>query len=72
MSKNTAAKTADKTVCPDAPRKIYVEPTSLCNLTCSFCLRNIWDPEEGEMTPAVFGKVLKYLEEADPVPDIFF
>ena len=26
----------------DLPKKVYLEPTSLCNLHCSICFRHGW------------------------------
>ena len=40
------------------PAKIYVEPTSRCNLNCRTCMRNAWDEALGEMSRATFARVL--------------
>jgi tungsten cofactor oxidoreducase radical SAM maturase len=42
---------------PDV-RKIYLEPTTLCNLTCRTCIRNAWSDPEGVMDMATFGRVI--------------
>lgn len=52
--------------------RIYVEPTSRCNLTCSTCIRNSWSEEMGEMQASTFSKILETIEEIDPVPELFF
>jgi len=52
--------------------RIYVEPTSFCNLACATCIRNAWDEPMGIMESATFGKILKTLEISDPVPEVFF
>src|SRR5512135_2962793 len=44
------------TLAPDAPRKIYVEPTALCNLACATCIRNAWDEPMGRMPLASYKK----------------
>ena len=33
----------------DRLRKVYVEPTNACNLSCSTCVRHAWDEPEGFM-----------------------
>ena len=38
----------------DDLRKVYVEPTNACNLTCSTCVRHAWDEPEGFMEWATF------------------
>ncbi|MDA3809272.1 MAG: SPASM domain-containing protein [Spirochaetaceae bacterium] len=52
--------------------RIYVEPTSHCNLECKTCIRNAWDEPMGNMSPGTYGKILKALEKSDPIPEIFF
>ena len=43
---------------PDLPQKLYVEPTSRCNLRCSMCFRNGWIGEQtGHMRPELFEKL---------------
>ncbi|NLH50633.1 MAG: radical SAM protein [Myxococcales bacterium] len=34
--------------------KLYVEPTSFCNLNCRTCMRNSWTEPPGEMAAATF------------------
>jgi MoaA/NifB/PqqE/SkfB family radical SAM enzyme len=34
--------------------KLYIEPTSRCNLSCAACLRQAWEPESGDMDPGTF------------------
>lgn len=41
--------------------KVYIEPTSRCNLTCRACIQRTWDEPQGDMAPAVFEKLLKDL-----------
>ena len=38
--------------------RVYVEPTSRCNLTCRTCIQRTWDEPKGDMAPAVFKKLL--------------
>ncbi|MDD5657671.1 MAG: radical SAM protein [Elusimicrobia bacterium] len=41
--------------------KVYVEPTSRCNLSCRTCIRQTWDEPQGDMSAAVFGKLIESL-----------
>ena len=41
--------------------RVYIEPTSRCNLTCRTCIQRTWDEPQGEMAPSVFEKLLKDL-----------
>lgn len=53
-------------------RRIYVELTNKCNLTCSTCMRNVWDVQYGRMSEKVFERVLEGWEESAEKPEIFF
>ncbi len=52
--------------------RIYVEPTSRCNMNCATCIRNSWDELPGDMQPSTYAAVLEALEATNPVPEIFF
>ncbi len=52
--------------------KVYVEPTTCCNLDCRTCIRNMWDEPLGSMTGATFARILDNLESIEPRPTIFF
>jgi MoaA/NifB/PqqE/SkfB family radical SAM enzyme len=52
--------------------KLYLEPTSRCNLACRTCLRNVWDEPPGDMSAATFARVLAGLRACSPVPTVFF
>lgn len=55
----------------DQLRKIYIEPTSRCNLACTMCFRNTWlDEPFADMSPAVFDNVLKSIPQS--VDTVFF
>ncbi len=45
----------------DAPRKIYVEATTCCNLSCATCIRNAWDEPPGHMPLARYRALLEGL-----------
>jgi MoaA/NifB/PqqE/SkfB family radical SAM enzyme len=34
---------------PDV-RKLYIQPTTVCNLHCRTCIRNVWDAPEAQMS----------------------
>jgi MoaA/NifB/PqqE/SkfB family radical SAM enzyme len=53
-------------------KKVYIEPTSWCNLDCITCVRNIWDEELGRMSDATFEHIYESLRDLDPKPTVFF
>ena len=57
---------------PSRLSKLYIEPTSLCNLDCRTCVRNSWDEPQGMMSAEVFTKIIEGLGAFDPVPSVFF
>lgn len=52
--------------------RVYVEPTSRCNLTCRTCIRNAWDEPQGDMSAAIFERLLEDLRDLPSRPDVFF
>ncbi len=52
--------------------KVYIEPTSACNLACLTCMRNTWDEAMGNLTMETFEHILDGLKAFDPVPAVFF
>ncbi len=52
--------------------RLYVEPTSGCNLTCRICVRNIWNEAAGNMSDATFAAVLAGLAAFTPRPAVCF
>jgi len=52
--------------------KLYVEPTTLCNLKCPICVRNAWDEPWGLMSDDVFESVVDGLRAFSPPPAMFF
>jgi MoaA/NifB/PqqE/SkfB family radical SAM enzyme len=52
--------------------RVYVEPTTLCNLTCRTCIRNVWDEPPGKMAAATFAMVMDGAREVSPRPTVFF
>ncbi len=52
--------------------KVYIEPTSRCNLTCRTCIRNTWDEPMGSMESGTFERVIDGLRAFDPPLTIVF
>ena len=54
----------------DTIRRLYIEPSSRCNLTCAMCFRHAWQDEQfADMDYAVFEAVMRHLP--DSVESIF-
>ena len=47
--------------------KLYVEPTTVCNLACRTCVRNTWDESVGHMAFDLYRAVL---DQARAMPDL--
>lgn len=43
-------------------RKLYIEPTTVCNLTCRTCIRNVWEDPHSHMEMDVFRQLLEQTE----------
>ena len=52
--------------------KIYIEPTTACNLNCITCFRNAWDEPNGRMSEETFEAILESLKKLDPIPNVYF
>jgi len=53
-------------------RKIYLEPTNRCNISCRTCIRQSWQTELGKMSGQTFQRILDSLTSISPRPTIFF
>ncbi len=53
-------------------KKVYIEPTTQCNLNCRMCIRNTWDEPLGQMAEATFDRIIKSLRAFSPPPTIIF
>jgi len=51
--------------------KVYIEPTSHCNLACRTCIRNVWDEPMGHMSGNTFAQIMKGIREF-PLPQTVF
>jgi len=52
--------------------KVYVEPTSRCNLDCRICIRNSWDEAQGDMSEGTFDRLLDGLKNLEHKPVMVF
>ena len=52
--------------------RVYVEPTTLCNLACRTCIRHAWSEPQGRMSEATFRRLLEGLRSFRPLPLVFF
>ncbi len=52
--------------------RIYVEPTTACNLQCRTCIRNVWDEPLGRMDGETFGRILEGIQALPERPAVFF
>jgi len=56
---------------PDV-RKVYIEPTSRCNLNCITCVRNVWNEETGDMDISTFNLILQQLKDFKHLQSVTF
>jgi tungsten cofactor oxidoreducase radical SAM maturase len=56
---------------PDV-HKVYVEPTTRCNLTCRTCIRNVWGDPDADMSKGTFGKLLEQIRTLPDVSRVVF
>jgi MoaA/NifB/PqqE/SkfB family radical SAM enzyme len=54
------------------PARIYIEPTNICNLDCSTCMRNVWDEPLGRMESETFAQIMAGVRAISPTPSVFF
>lgn len=52
--------------------KVYIEPTSFCNLMCQTCVRNTWNEPMGEMNIETFDKIVEQLKEFNELQTVMF
>ena len=53
-------------------RKVYLEPTSACNLRCRTCVRTTWTEPTGFMELSTFRKVLDHLKRFPSLQEMAF
>jgi MoaA/NifB/PqqE/SkfB family radical SAM enzyme len=52
--------------------RVYVEPTTVCNLQCRTCIRNVWDEPPGMMSSGTFARIIDSVRRVSPLPTLFF
>ncbi|ABW18654.1 radical SAM protein [Alkaliphilus oremlandii] len=52
--------------------KVYIEPTTKCNLRCTTCIRNTWSETMGEMKIEVFNSLIEQLKKFKNLQTIMF
>lgn len=52
--------------------RVYVEPTTACNLRCRTCIRNVWDEPIGYMTAGTFARVAAGVQALPHPPTVVF
>lgn len=57
---------------PTQLAKVYLEPTSRCNLNCHICIRNSWDEAPGHMDEQTLARVLESLRALEQKPVVVF
>jgi tungsten cofactor oxidoreducase radical SAM maturase len=56
---------------PDV-HKLYIEPTTACNLHCRTCIRNAWDDPQSMMTLATFQRLVDSLSDLPNLKRVVF
>jgi MoaA/NifB/PqqE/SkfB family radical SAM enzyme len=52
--------------------RLYIEPTSRCNLTCRTCIRNTWDEPIGDMNIGDFHRLIGQLPRFSHLETVMF
>ena len=52
--------------------RLYIEPTSRCNLSCRTCIRNTWDEPMGDMDMDVFERLVGQLGRFPHLESVMF
>lgn len=58
--------------CARDVRKLYVEPTTGCNLRCRTCIRNVWQDPETQMTMGTFQHIAEALDGLPKLERVIF
>lgn len=56
---------------PDV-RKVYLEPSTRCNLHCRTCVRNVWEDPLEDMSAATFDRVVDGLQGLPDLQEVVF
>lgn len=52
--------------------RLYIEPTSRCNLSCRTCIRNTWNEPMGDMPFPLFERLVAQLEDFPHLKSVMF
>ncbi len=52
--------------------KVYIEPTSKCNLNCQTCVRSTWNEKTGNMDSKVFDALINQLKDFKNIQSVMF
>ncbi len=52
--------------------RLYIEPTTRCNLTCQTCIRNTWAEPLGDMSDEVFSRIAARLGDFPHLQSVMF
>jgi MoaA/NifB/PqqE/SkfB family radical SAM enzyme len=53
-------------------RKVYIEPTTACNLDCPICVRHSWDEAGGTMLPSTYQRLVEGLRKVPTLQAVAF
>jgi len=53
-------------------RKVYIEPTTGCNISCRTCIRNVWDELEAQMAMDTFQRLVESLKDIPSLTRVIF
>jgi tungsten cofactor oxidoreducase radical SAM maturase len=53
-------------------RKLYIQPTTGCNLHCRTCIRNAWDEHEAQMSMNTFHRLMENLDQLSHLTRVVF
>lgn len=56
---------------PDV-RRVYIEPTTRCNLDCAICVRQVWQDAPGEMSQQTFQRIVAQLAALPELTRVIF
>lgn len=53
-------------------RKIYIQPTTHCNLHCRTCIQNVWDAPKSHMSMETYSRILESLDQLPKLTRVIF
>ena len=61
---------SDRQTGMDTLTKLYIEPTTACNLNCRMCVRHAWHDVRGTMAMQTYLAIMEQVADLDPPPTI--